>query len=274
MLKIRKGAKTPRGDADLKAAFVEQVGLLLLACKNYDDGKRDAAKFMSVGLRTLLHQTPQSHSLLQQLGLRTGRFSEWPIGGPPSPSAGQSVGLGSGWTLQISGPIDKGPERNLGALSSAVTSSCRLIVQFAGPGGGESVAPLSSYGTEIRRRFDHWWNCEVVRDLKGRTFCRRDLVLEIANTDGGAHVDPGLEERYLEFSRKNSLGWNFSANGKDWQAVPSPHLACMRQIAHEVLITLQRTASWAITDPYTFGDPLAGKDGYALGGIMIETART
>lgn len=134
------------------------------------------------------------------------------------------------------------------------------------------MAPLSSFGAEIRRRFDQWWNCEVVRDLKGLTFCRRELILDIANTDGGAHVDPGLEERYLEFSRKNSLGWNFSANGKDWQAIPSPHLACMRQISHEVLITLQRTAPWAFIAPYTFSDPLAGKDGDAIGGSVFKTA--
>lgn len=252
-------AKISREKADVKAALIEQVTLLQLACKNYDGGTRESAKFLAVGLRVLLHQTPHSHSLLEQLGLRTGRFSEWPVGDDKPPS--EIDGL----RIEIEGA------RNLGTVSAALTSSCRILVSFTGPGGGEYIAPLSTFSSEVRRRFDHWWNDVIVRDQKQRTFNRRELVLEVANTDGGAHVDPKLEERYMDFSRKNSLGINFSANGRDWQALPSPHLACMRQIAHEVLITLHRRAPWSFANPYEFKDPLAGRDGFAIGGIRIET---
>ena len=37
-------------------------------------------------------------------------------------------------------------------------------------------------------------------------FSRKNLILNVADTDGGTHVDPELDEKYMAFSRKNSLG--------------------------------------------------------------------
>ena len=68
---------------------------------------------------------------------------------------------------------------------------------------------------------------------------RRDLILNVADTDGGGHVDPELDELYYAFSKKNSLGWMF-ANGDITKAFDGrPELVCMRQIAYEVLLTLK-----------------------------------
>jgi len=38
-------------------------------------------------------------------------------------------------------------------------------------------------------------------------FTRRKIVLELSDTDGGAHVDAGLKDDYFALSRDNSLGW-------------------------------------------------------------------
>ena len=79
----------------------------------------------------------------------------------------------------------------------------------------------------------------MLKAQQGKTFCRRDLILNVADTDGGAHVDPYLDEAYMGLSRKNSLGWIFF-NGNIEEAFRGrPELACMRQIAEEVLITLR-----------------------------------
>jgi hypothetical protein len=59
-------------------------------------------------------------------------------------------------------------------------------------------------------KFVDWWNTPVLKDQQGRKFCRRELIQNVANTDGGAHVDPQLEEAYMDLSRNNSLGWNFN----------------------------------------------------------------
>lgn len=48
----------------------------------------------------------------------------------------------------------------------------------------------------------------------------------------------------MNLSRKNSLGWVTVINGTEFP-MGGPELACMRQIAHEVVETLKRTAPWA-----------------------------
>jgi hypothetical protein len=70
-------------------------------------------------------------------------------------------------------------------------------------------------------------------------FSRQELINNIANTDGGAHVDPKLDEAYMELSRANSLGWVFGNGNLEEAFKGRPELACMRQITYEVLITLK-----------------------------------
>jgi hypothetical protein len=66
--------------------------------------------------------------------------------------------------------------------------------------------------------FSEWWTERVLRDNKLRTMSRMDLVLNVADTDGGAHVDPELDETYMAVSRSNSLGWQFENSLKEWAA--------------------------------------------------------
>ncbi len=88
--------------------------------------------------------------------------------------------------------------------------------------------------------FLNWWNDPVLKDNRGRKFCRRELVLHVADTDGGAHVDPELEESYMAISRENSLGWFFGNGNVVFALEGRPELACMRQIAHEFLSTIHQ----------------------------------
>lgn len=92
-----------------------------------------------------------------------------------------------------------------------------------------------------------------MRDTARNFFCRRELVTYVANTDGGAHVDPDLDAEYLHMSRANGLGWVLDGNalrvgiGPAEEGARAPEgrleLACMRQIAHEVLKTIE---SWQL----------------------------
>ena len=89
-------------------------------------------------------------------------------------------------------------------------------------------------------RFPDWWNAPVLKDKQGRKLSRRELVRHVTDTDGGAHVDPDLDQAYMDISRNNSLGWTFG-NRDVMQALSGrPELAAMRQIAHEVLCTINR----------------------------------
>ena len=51
--------------------------------------------------------------------------------------------------------------------------------------------------------FNDWWN-EINFDDKKNKFTRRDIVTYVANQDGGAHVDPELDESYATLTKMNS----------------------------------------------------------------------
>ena len=69
-------------------------------------------------------------------------------------------------------------------------------------------------------------------------FTRRQMVLALANQDGGAHVAPILDDAYQRLSRIDGLGWRVLDAVGDRTEEKTPELATMRQIAHEVLMTM------------------------------------
>jgi hypothetical protein len=191
--------------------LVEQLQLLRHSCQVFDGGLEAVAKHISLSLRVLLHHHGQSRALLDQLGLRDGRY------------------------LTSAPPLNP---KNL-------LTECNLVMMHVGPTGAR-YHPLVAAGAPPFPLqpipFVDWWNNPVLRDNRGRTFCRRELVLNVADTDGGAHVDPELEEAYMAISRGNSLGWMFSTSTEKSVPEGRPELACMRQIAHELLATIRQFA--------------------------------
>jgi hypothetical protein len=96
--------------------------------------------------------------------------------------------------------------------------------------------------------FSEWWQEPVLKMAAGPTFSRMTLVQNVADTDGGAHVDPDLEEAYQSLSRENGLRYFFRKSEPDSDKMQDgkpaggkPELACIRQIAHELLYTLHRS---------------------------------
>lgn len=196
---------------ELKQELIDQLQLLKHSCKAFDNGLEVVAKHISLSLRVLLHHRGQSRSLLDQLGLRCGRY------------------------LSSAPPLNP---------ANLLTES-NLIVMHVGTTGARYLPLIAAGGLPTPLQpvpFSEWWNNPVLKDNHGRMFCRRELVLNVADTDGGAHVDPELDEAYMAISRKNSLGWVFSAADGDCAPSGRPELACMRQIAHELLCTIYRSA--------------------------------
>ncbi len=87
--------------------------------------------------------------------------------------------------------------------------------------------------------FDLWWALPVIRDAQRNEISRRDLVLSVADMDGGTHVDPAIEEVYARLSRSNSLAWVFQ-NDKGARPLGNPVPASIRQIAWEVDESVKR----------------------------------
>ena len=211
---------------DLQEHLADQINFLELSANAYDSGFTGEAKRMAVSLRVLLHDTPNSRSLLGQLNRKNTQFYD------------------------SASPINP---------SNKATHSGLVGILVAG-GEGKPIAFLDDNPRGSRQaNFESWWETPVFVDSKGQVLTRKDLVLTVADQDGGAHVDPKLEERYAELSRHNSMGW-FHISGTPIKEVER---AAIRQITHEVLKTLRPGYAKNLVKP---------EDGFIVANMQIEEA--
>jgi hypothetical protein len=209
---MTKKGRVIRPKDELKRELIEQLQLLKHSCAAFDRGLEAVGKHIALTIRLLIHERGQSRALLDQLALRPAYFLD---------SAGPFR------------PENLVTEMNLVSIQMRTGFAPRYRPLIS---GGERPLPMRQV------RFADWWNNPVLRDIKKRTFSRRELVLHVADTDGGAHVDPELDEAYMAISRDNSLGWVFTDGDVTKALEGRPELACMRQIAHEILSTVHRFA--------------------------------
>lgn len=186
---------------DLEVQYQDHLRFLERSCKEYDQGDSSEAKRMAVSLRVLLHNTKNSKSLLSQLKMDDVLF--WSSGDLYTPS-----------NLLSSFPL----------CTISITDKEVLF------------HPLLS-GNSRRTfylRFDDWWN-EIIFDDKNSCLTRRDIVLYVADKDGGAHVDPVLTKVYADLVKKNFLNFSISNNGFELTPRNNPAFAALRQISFELL---------------------------------------
>ncbi len=206
MSKIRQTTEDLQKQLDL------QLDLLGVLSDLYDQGQTVVAKSMASSIRVIFHNTDKSHSLLSQLDLeRTDFFDSCLIDGIPKDYE-QVKSLGS----------------YVGLFGIGVGKEETTFVPYLDdiPGSDPRHAP-----------YDEYWNRIVFHDKNNETFTRKEIVLAVANKDGGSHVDPELDQKYVDLARNNSLGWEGSANGQEHAPPKGAELAAMRQIAHEILRT-------------------------------------
>jgi len=196
-------ARISQSQDDLEAHLADHIQFLRDSGDAFDSGKTGEAKRLAVSLRVLFHDTRSSHSLLGQLGRLGGQF------------------------LSTASPLN----------GSEVHGHVGLATIILSDRGAEYVASLDDVPHKRWMPFAKWWTEPVFVDDRKTPFSRRDLVLAIANQDGGAHVDPSLDEAYTRLSRQNSLGWVYSG-GTVETPLSGADKAAVRQIAHEALITL------------------------------------
>jgi len=201
---------------DFQRMLTEQVTLLLKYCQEYDAGVVEMALPAATCIRVLAHKTKNSHPLLGQLGLREGDF------------------------CTVAPPLDAG----------SLISECNLIGLELGADGKARYFPNVDPPWPLRwQPFEDWWDLPVARSRGGETLSRPEIVLGLANKEGGSHVDLGVPERHARFRGGEFLGW-YHRTDEDSVVVSRPLGACVRAVAHELLLTLLRTASWAFRAPY------------------------
>jgi len=194
--------KIPQSMDELNDQLDEQIRFLIASSASFDSGFTGEAKRLANTIRIMVHDTKNSTSLFTQLGIKERLYY---------------------YNTAI-------PDSSFG-LTGIMTTT-------AGGGKTEYVAPLDN-GGELRKKkpwilFSEWWEeMNVLYDGNTR-FNRRKLILSLANQDGGAHVDPSLDESYFNLTRNNSLNV-YHEN----QPVKGVVLASVRQIAFEISRTLK-----------------------------------
>lgn len=212
-------ARKTREIEDLQRQLGEQLTFLIASSRSYDQGNHAEAKRIATILRILFHETRKCRSLLGQLRLRN---NDW---------------------LDTSAAYDPENQASHVGIMSIRFEAGRIpwLIPRGTPDGSSKVID-----------FDKWWSHPVIVAVAGPKktyFSRQNVILNVADTDGGAHVDPELEDVYEELSRKNSVGYTAIKDGTRHPML-YPELPCLRQIAHEVLLTLEQHAPQYFESPY------------------------
>ncbi|UXA11799.1 hypothetical protein KXD97_28200 [Mycobacterium sp. SMC-8] len=208
------------GEDRPSAKLREQLAFMKRSVRDYDAGHEEEALRLANAMRMLFHDTfsrktgkPLSQSLLTQLSMEDCTILATPR---TKKWADWQDFLAMQLDIRSSTPMRFLPRLDL---------------------------PL----VEVSR--ETWWQSESVTNRNGTSVSRRRLILNAADTDGGAHVDPKLERFYEELMAGE---WGLGITGNMTYDGPPPfeqgvtqyasngHLALIRVFAHEVLATAER----------------------------------
>jgi len=194
----------------------EQLRFIVRSSDTFDRGVEEEAMRIAVSLRVIFHDTRQSVSILNHLGLKNGKML--------------SSARGHGdWRDYLGHKLDL-------TSPTPMTMIPLLKKKF-------SEANLSD-----------WWDTETVFVHEGQSFTRRKIILSVANKDGGAHVDAELEAYYeILCAGEYALGITGSLEYKGDPPFPqgvtqyakNAHLALLRQFGHETLASAKHY-NWPI----------------------------
>ena len=196
--------KIPLSTAELAKELRTQLSALRLLSEQFDKGNEFLYKEIAVKLRIIFHQTGKSHSLYNSLNL-TGNYLY----------------------------------NSAGNIRNLATTGCKapIYLKFSSQAPTKFHPELLQIFNKVS--FDDWWNnLPIIIDRYGNDFKRNKIILSVANTDGGAHVDISIDEEYYNITRGEGSGWsskNLDGSVDNLNPVPS----LVRQIAHETLETFE-----------------------------------
>lgn len=204
-------------DNHLPEKLNEYLNLMAVLCDCYDAGHEIVALSISTTIRVLVHDTSNSTSLLLSLGKKDVQYLDTRI-------------------------IDHDKSINL-SLVRQINVGVR-----DGAGGEAKYWPLCDeryFSTPSHHfkyvSFDAWWDGVVFKN-ENFSLTRQDLVLTVANKDGGAHFDEKVDEKYDAFRKKwsggNTLVGRRSGINRGYDNIPT--YPAVRQIAYELLQSLNK----------------------------------
>lgn len=187
--------------------YNEQIQLLIKRCKDFDNGEIIETLSIATILRNLLHDNSNSRSksLLKQIG-RKERF--------------------------LNSETEK--------IKSSTGKISRSLLTYSLLGNiKHNWQPIFDNPNAKLVSFVDWWNEYIILiDYEGNKFTRKDIIKTLVDQDGGAHQDTSIDSKFYNLTRNNSMKIKLG-NGNKWNDVNSPVSYIVRQIAHEVLRSLE-----------------------------------
>jgi len=208
----------------LEAKLEQFLELLEALCGYYDrDEKEILALPISTSIRVLVHDTKHSISLLTHLGKKEVNYFSTNL-----KDENESVHLGIVRRINVGVKDGVGGEAKYWPLCDER--------YFGKPEENKEL------------KFSDWWEGERVFRSSKHFLTRKDIVLSVANKDGGAHFDSEVEEKYDAFrhawSGGSSLVGITSGIKRGYDNIPV--YPAIRQIAYELDTTIKRNSNKAV----------------------------
>lgn len=228
-----------RDPNEMEDVYHYNIGMLRHLCVEFDQGRVEAALWIAVVLRTLLHTYQKSdgkyssHALVDQMK-EAGKIGQINFidSAFPMPSTAHFT---QGWRIG---------DHVCGINVQASSIYAGLIYKTINAGNGKYIVDaepnLDVWNTEKTIvPFDKWWNKNIVfyDAVKKRRLTRFDIVRNVANRDGGAHFDPEIPVEYDTFRHPDL--WKVQFGDKEIPFTKNPVHVSLRQIAWEVLKSLE-----------------------------------
>ena len=195
-----------------QAQLRTQLGFLQRSSESFDAGFTDEALRIAVVVRTLVHGTSKSTSLLAHLG-----------------STGIEI---LSLTTDVIAMFASGDPFYGGAKAPRFFNGAGMFA------GGVFRPKLGDSAPGYFRPAESWW-LQVLVILDHVQFTRKSIVLSAANQDGGAHVDAKLTADYVSLIAPGSVGSLVTTDANGIIVAEAPisdvHFVALRQMAYEVL---------------------------------------
>lgn len=197
--------KISQSQEELNQHLKDQLTFLKNSCHVFDLGFENEAKRIAIILRILLSDSKNSKSLLTILGLKQQLpFYTW---------------------MSDERRIEERKNKMKGK-----TLHFRLGIMIGFSPNGAKFLPRFATVPYFKVSFDEWWN-EIISKIGDLELSRGEIILSVADNDGGAHVDKLLKEGYFKFSRNQNVKAN---QGDTEHYLNSPAFVAIRQFAYEL----------------------------------------
>ena len=193
----------------------EQHGFLKRSVASFLEGHSAEALRIATAIRVLVHETGRSKPLLKQL---TQNYLEITILGHPPPAPTR---LGNFILLYIGLGFRMSSDKGLQPLTDLSEPNLQMM-------------PLGSWWNECILIFPGPNNARIV-------FARKNLLLTLANKEGGAHVDPNLPPEYEKYIVNAPM--TFTVNGVQTDTADYARYAAV-QSAVQMVECLERNFPW------------------------------